>query len=217
MWHLKNEISFNDKSIEDKLKKFVNTILPENDLSVWVAFFQQLFEGHRLDNSVPILFIEGNIGSGKTTLLGFFKKQSKHIKLVDEPLYIWEAIVDASGKNILARFYESIESNDAEFVLKFELAALFTRVIVFLDAVYQAEHYETKLFISERSIFTDRYFYCDFIIFYLPYYFLCLLQEGFSWKICGLYLAKICYKFTQNASMCVWTLCPRINSLKFYF
>ena len=162
MWYLKNEISFDDKSLENKLKTFVSTLLPENNFSAWVDFFDQhVFSFQNLLGVKPIsiLFIEGNIGAGKTTLLDFFKKQSKQIKLIDEPLFIWESIINVeTGKNVLELFYDSLKIGDALFVLKFELVALFTRVIMFMDAISRVNQDETKLLISERSIFTDRYF-----------------------------------------------------------
>lgn len=140
-----------------KLDEFVSQLMNINDTGIaklMPAFFESLPELDMIDQ--PVVYVEGNIGSGKSTFLNFFEQlNSSDIKLIEEPLFIWQRIKDGNGKDSLTAFYDALrpQTLNPTFALIFELLALFTRVFMLHVAITK----KPKLYLSERSIFTDRY------------------------------------------------------------
>lgn len=96
------------------------------------------------------LSVEGNIGAGKSTFL-YKIAQSLGCPLLLEPCHEWQ---DINGHNLLSEFYKDIK----RWAYSFQLYAFLTRI----------ESIEKKIaandgpfFISERSIFADRYVFAQ--------------------------------------------------------
>ena len=155
MWTSKLDPTFfQNISLREHLEKFVQ-LLSENSAEPFVDFFEQFCSGIQFGTSTPLLYIEGNIGAGKSTFLNYFTNLGDNIAVIDEPLFIWQNIVDgATNTDSLAHFYKALAEKYALFVLKFELLALFTRVCILVEKINNNP--DAKLFVSERSIFTDR-------------------------------------------------------------
>ncbi len=55
---------------------------------------------------MPMLIsIEGNIGAGKSTILNQLKTNFPNYCFVDEPVAIWNSIIDENGKSLLETYY----------------------------------------------------------------------------------------------------------------
>ena len=102
-----------------------------------------------------IVSVEGNIGSGKSTLIGELKKQLKTIGdipiiYIDEPVRVWNTIMDKQGNNIIKRYYE----DQKRFAFQFQMMAYITRITQLRQAT---EQYGGRcIIITERSIETDK-------------------------------------------------------------
>jgi deoxyadenosine/deoxycytidine kinase len=94
--------------------------------------------------------IEGNIGAGKST---FLKKITNALSLpyLLEPCAEWQNI---NGYNLLNEFYRDIK----RWAYSFQLYAFLTRVE---SIEKKLDMINSNLFISERSIFADRYVFGD--------------------------------------------------------
>jgi deoxyadenosine/deoxycytidine kinase len=94
--------------------------------------------------------IEGNIGAGKST---FLKKISSELQceFLLEPCAEWQ---DINGYNLLDEFYKNIK----RWAYSFQLYAFLTRVE---SIEKKLETIKGNFFISERSIFADRYVFGD--------------------------------------------------------
>jgi deoxyadenosine/deoxycytidine kinase len=90
--------------------------------------------------------VEGNIGAGKTT---FLKKiaHSLSCEVLFEPCAEWQNI---NGYNALEKFYSDI----SRWAFSFQLYAFLTRVESILQSM---ENEHNSFFLTERSIFADRY------------------------------------------------------------
>ena len=142
-WKIK--LPFANKSLESAVSLLNDDKPPAEFISAFKLVAQDNFNF----SNCPIFFIEGNIGCGKSTFLDFFKDFSK-LKIVPEPLSWWLITQDTEGVNALEKFYKAIEQKDATFILKFELYALFTRVLILSDAI--REQQGACAVLSERSI-----------------------------------------------------------------
>lgn len=158
MWSL-NETKLGEKfiTLRDQINEFIpilnNDNISENEIE---SFFKSFCSNLKIFLKVPLLYIEGNIGAGKSTFLDFFNTFQNHFEIVEEPLFIWTSIVHPQKSHSLAEFYKAIPNDDGWFILKFELLALFTRLLMLCYKVNNSSN--ARLFISERSIYTDRYF-----------------------------------------------------------
>lgn len=108
-----------------------------------------------------ILSVEGNIGSGKST---FLKELQKHLTcnnilqkngvsplkfcFLQEPVTIWQTIIDKEGKNILENYY----ADQKKYAFAFQMMAYISRLSILRNAL--KEDYD--VIITERSIFTDK-------------------------------------------------------------
>jgi deoxyadenosine/deoxycytidine kinase len=108
-------------------------------------------------NKIKFISIEGNIGAGKSTLFAELKKYVLHnniqhkVVFIDEPLEIWESIIDpSSGKTIFELYYE----NAPKWAFTFQ-------TMVFASQQKYIKHTlnawpECSIVISERSVESGR-------------------------------------------------------------
>lgn len=127
-------------------------------------FFDQLIRQEKVklnnqkDNLGHVTFLEGNIGIGKST---FIKKSS--MTAVVEPLKLWQLVdyIDANGvrRPSFEFFYYYLETRDkTNFIFWFEVFAILTRILIFLDQWHSSSNSDgdLKQLVSERSFATDR-------------------------------------------------------------
>ena len=102
-----------------------------------------------------IISIEGNIGSGKSTLINKLKKEFTSVGMtpviyIDEPVKIWNTIMDKNGDNIIKKYYE----DQKKYAFQFQMMAYITRITELRKAM---EKYNGNcIIITERSIETDK-------------------------------------------------------------
>jgi deoxyguanosine kinase len=102
-----------------------------------------------------IVSVEGNIGSGKSTLISRLKSRfisvgDIPIVYIDEPVKVWNTIMDNQGNNIIKRYYQ----DQKQFAFQFQMMAYITRITQLRKAI---EQYGGRcIIITERSIETDR-------------------------------------------------------------
>lgn len=98
-----------------------------------------------------ILSIEGNIGSGKSTLVknleNYHKKNSK-ICFLQEPVDIWNTIVDENNDTILTNYYK----NQKKYAFPFQMMAYISRLSLLKKALKK----DYNLIVTERSVLTDK-------------------------------------------------------------
>ena len=102
-----------------------------------------------------IVSIEGNIGSGKSTLISKLRSKLTHIGMtpviyIDEPVKVWNTIMDKHGDNIIKKYYE----DQKKYAFQFQMMAYITRITELRKAMdkYNGE----CIIITERSIETDK-------------------------------------------------------------
>ena len=102
-----------------------------------------------------ILSIDGNIGSGKSTLVTKLRERLKDnadVVFVDEPVKEWEDIKDATGSNMIEKFYGNVK----KYAFAFQMMAYISRLAKLKEVYRKAVEDGTTLIISERSVETDR-------------------------------------------------------------
>lgn len=104
-----------------------------------------------------IISLDGNIGAGKTTLLQELYKLSPDIQIIPEPIETWTSYIDESGKNLLQLFYEDKQ----RWAYTFQNCAIITRIMTIKDTLKQYPN--KKVFITERSLLTDRYVFAEML------------------------------------------------------
>lgn len=98
-----------------------------------------------------ILSIEGNIGSGKSTLvknLENFHKNNSRICFLQEPIDIWNTIVDENNITILANYYK----NQKKYAFPFQMMAYISRLSLLKKALKK----DYDIIVTERSVLTDK-------------------------------------------------------------
>lgn len=105
---------------------------------------------------MKVISIEGNIGSGKSTLVQALKKtlQSNKICFLDEPIDVWNTIVDEDGKTMLENYYK----DSKKYAFSFQMMAYISRLSVLKKA---SETYD--VIITERSLYTDKHVFCQML------------------------------------------------------
>lgn len=109
-------------------------------------------------NKPMIISIEGNIGSGKSTLVSHLEKKygnNPDFYFLQEPVDIWNTIVDENGVTILEKFY----SNTEKYAFQFQVMAYISR----LTLLRKALKIQCKYIITERSIFTDAHIFAKML------------------------------------------------------
>lgn len=108
-----------------------------------------------MNTKFEVISIEGNIGSGKSTLLANLKKyyeNNPNVVFLKEPVDEWEKIKDENGTSILEKFY----ADQNKYSFPFQMMAYISRLKVMRDALNKNVNDEKMLFISERSLYTDK-------------------------------------------------------------
>ena len=97
-----------------------------------------------------IISIEGNIGSGKSTMVEYLKQNLQNdstICFLQEPVDIWNTIIDKNGVNIIENYY----NDQKKYAFQFQMMAYISRISLLREAL--KKNYD--IIITERSIFTD--------------------------------------------------------------
>ena len=102
-----------------------------------------------------IVSIEGNIGSGKSTLINKLKKEFTSVGMtpviyIDEPVKVWNTIMDENGDNIIKKYYE----DQQKYAFQFQMMAYITRITELRKAM--DKYNGDCIIITERSIETDK-------------------------------------------------------------
>ena len=105
---------------------------------------------------IYIFSIEGNIGSGKSTIIkniknSFIKYKNFKIIYLQEPVDIWESIVDENNKNIIEHFY----GDNVKYGFSFQMLAFISRNKLLNETIANNAN-ENIVIITERSIFSDK-------------------------------------------------------------
>jgi deoxyadenosine/deoxycytidine kinase len=105
---------------------------------------------------IYIFSIEGNIGSGKSTIVKNLKEYVRalynyEIIYLQEPVDMWESIVDENNVNIIEHFYK----DNAKYAFSFQLLAYISRNKIINDIIKNNNN-NNIIIITERSIFTDK-------------------------------------------------------------
>ena len=106
---------------------------------------------------MKIISIEGNIGSGKSTFVQYLKNHfSDEVCFLDEPVDIWNTIVDKDNVNIIENYYK----DQKKYAFSFQMMAYISRLSLLKRAI-ESESY--KYIITERSLNTDREVFCKML------------------------------------------------------
>lgn len=106
-----------------------------------------------------IISIEGNIGSGKSTLLAYLEnhlKDNHAVIIIKEPIDVWTSIKGADGLNMIEKYYKNPEA----YAFPFQMMAYISK-LTFLMTAYKEN--PTATFITERSLYTDRYVFAKML------------------------------------------------------
>lgn len=109
-----------------------------------------------------IFSVEGNIGSGKSTLLEYLKQNITQIDkysviYLQEPVDIWNTIVDTSGKTILEKYY----SDQKKYAFAFQMMAYITRLSQIKKIIKDSPDY--SIIITERCLYTDYHIFAKML------------------------------------------------------
>jgi deoxyadenosine/deoxycytidine kinase len=156
-----------------------------------------------IHNEPIFISIEGNIGSGKSTLLAQLKQHvllnsekygqtintepniktnNSIVVFIDEPLEIWEKIIDIEkNRNILELYYE----NKEKYAFVFQTCVITTQKIIIENTLQQNPF--CKFIISERSIDAALYVFAKMlkknnIISQIEYEILILMAKNNGYK-----------------------------------
>ena len=105
-----------------------------------------------------IISIEGNIGSGKSTMVEYLKQNLQNdstICFLQEPVDIWNTIIDKNGVNIIENYY----NDQKKYAFQFQMMAYISRISLLREAL--KKNYD--IIITERSIFTDAYVFAKML------------------------------------------------------
>lgn len=100
-----------------------------------------------------IVSIEGNIGAGKSTILEALRRSNEtnlNIVFMQEPVSVWETVVDESGKTILMKYYE----NPEKYAFPFQIMAYTTRLSALKKCI--ETNPDCDVIVCERSLEADK-------------------------------------------------------------
>lgn len=105
-----------------------------------------------------IISIEGNIGSGKSTIIEYLKQKysDSNIIFLPEPIEEWDKIKDENDNTILKKFY----NDQKKYSFAFQMMAYISRLDILRKTIKENP---TKIIISERSLFTDKYVFAKML------------------------------------------------------
>jgi deoxyadenosine/deoxycytidine kinase len=109
---------------------------------------------------ILIYSIDGNIGSGKSTIVTELKDKFKDNSIInnndiefvfaDEPIDVWNSIVDKDGETILEKFYKDQE----KYSFSFQMMAYISRLSI-IKKIMENTKKQNTVIVTERSVFTD--------------------------------------------------------------
>tara|TARA_B100001093_G_scaffold407422_1_gene396043 strand:- start:658 stop:1764 length:1107 start_codon:yes stop_codon:yes gene_type:complete len=110
-----------------------------------------------------VISIDGNIGSGKSTFIQYLKKYysdknncgNLKICFLDEPVDLWNKIVDKDNKTMIECYY----SDSEKYAFPFQMMAYISR----LSSLKNALKSNYDLIFTERSVFTDKNVFCKML------------------------------------------------------
>jgi deoxyadenosine/deoxycytidine kinase len=106
-----------------------------------------------------VISIEGNIGGGKTTMIRHLQRLYPDYHIINEPVDEWLGMTDkADGKSLLEKFY----ADKTRWSYTFQNAAFITRFTAMKSAIEKCKD-SKKVFITERSVLTDRYVFAEML------------------------------------------------------
>lgn len=131
------------------------------------AFSESVFANMIAPKKPKIVYvtIEGNIGSGKSTMIGHIRERFPEYRIVDEPVHIWQALKDETGRSLLELFY----TDKKRWSYTFQSSAFITRIMGSTKALNQAMEDIMNgvagkiVILSERSILTDRHVFASML------------------------------------------------------
>jgi thymidine kinase len=109
-----------------------------------------------------IYAIEGIPAAGKTTLLKGLRQHNENqrrgrkIVFVDEPVSLWETIMDENGINLIENYYRDIQ----KFAFPFQMAACISRYAALRKSV---EENPGAIIVMERSLLADRFVFATML------------------------------------------------------
>lgn len=114
-----------------------------------------------------VISLDGNIGAGKTTLLGYLRTKYPQFHFIDEPVENWMNLKDENGNDLLSLFYK----DTPRWAYTLQNCAFITRVNKVKDAIkewkekckHDPSEEKNNVFITERSILTDRYVFAEML------------------------------------------------------
>ena len=117
-------------------------------------------------NSNPIFIsLEGGISAGKTTLLSHIKTRFPQFNIVDEPVDSWLSLTDSNNTSLLSLFY----NNKSRWSYTFQNCAFITRFTGMMSSIENWKNSndpatsKSNVFITERSVLTDRYVFAEML------------------------------------------------------
>lgn len=140
-----------DSSLDFTLSKTTSSLTNQNGST----YIDKILKTY---NKPMIISIEGNIGSGKSTLVSYLEKKygnNPDFYFLQEPVDIWNTIVDENGVTILEKFY----GNTEKYAFQFQVMAYISR----LSLLRKALKVQCKYIITERSIFTDAHIFAKML------------------------------------------------------
>lgn len=115
--------------------------------------------GIELKIKKKIISIEGNIASGKSTCVDALREyfvDNPRIKVLPEPLHIWQDIKDKNGIDMISKFYANIP----KYSFAFQMMAYISRLTILRDALHDPE---VEVIITERSLLTDKFVFAKML------------------------------------------------------
>jgi len=115
--------------------------------------------GIELSPKKKIISIEGNIASGKSTCVDILREKfadNPRVKVLLEPLHIWQDIKDKDNIDMITKFYGNIP----KYSFAFQMMAYISRLTILRDALRDTE---VEIIITERSLLTDKYVFAKML------------------------------------------------------
>lgn len=107
---------------------------------------------------MKVYSIDGLIGSGKSTLVDKLKESLKNVKISNKKVvFIQEPVKEWMELGLLNKYYE----NPNRWAYTFQNSAFITRTQALYDNI--KEHGEDCIFITERSVATDRHVFAKML------------------------------------------------------
>lgn len=116
-------------------------------------------DGVELTAKKKIISIEGNIASGKSTCVDSLREyfaNNPRVKVLLEPLHIWQDIKDKEGVNMISKFYANIP----KYSFAFQMMAYISRLTILREALRDPE---VEVIITERSLLTDKFVFAKML------------------------------------------------------